>query len=219
MLSASLNKTSLSLSLSLSLSIYLFISYLTPRVFPAVLSSACPGIDPAIRGTSRSAVVVFGSVRKFVFASGHVERRTEPAADLVDSGRSLDNQKLVVASGTFADTWWFEVLQTTHNLAARYKNNIYTNPLASLILVFFFFFFFFFGGGGGAKGGQTFIWRSQEDGVAMIFPPSHLLCTIKSQMAGGGGGGGAWCEWGETMAPMTPHSYATAQIIVWSKRY
>ena len=120
-------------------------------MFPAVLSSVCPGIDPAIRGTSRTAVVVFGSVRKFVFASGHVEHRTEPAADLVDSGRSLDNQKLDVASGTFADTWWFEVLQTTHNLAARYKNNIYTNPVASLNLNLLFIYFW--GRGGGAKGG------------------------------------------------------------------
>ena len=43
------------------------------------------------------------------------------------------------------------------------------------------------GGGGG-----------QEDGITMIFSPSHLLCTIKGQMGAGGGGGraGAWCEWG-----------------------
>ena len=29
-----------------------------------------------------------------------------------------------------------------------------------------------------------------EDGIAMIFSPSHLLCTIKSQILGGGGGHG-----------------------------
>ena len=38
-----------------------------------------------------------------------------------------------------------------------------------------FFFFFFLGGGGGL-----------EDGIAMIFSPLHLLCTIKIQMGGGG---------------------------------
>ena len=39
--------------------------------------------------------------------------------------------------------------------------------------------------------------------IAMIFSPSHLLCTIKSQM-GVNGGGGAWYEWGRFR-----HSYAT----------
>ena len=38
-------------------------------------------------------------------------------------------------------------------------------------------------------GGETFIWWGQEDAIAMIFPPSHLLCTIKSQMGTGGGNG------------------------------
>ena len=47
------------------------------------------------------------------------------------------------------------------------------------------------GGVGGGGGGL-------EDGIAMIFSPSHLLCTIKRQMVGGGGGHGP------------PHSYATA---------
>ena len=49
--------------------------------------------------------------------------------------------------------------------------------------------------------------EGQEDGIAMIFPLSHLLST-KSK-----GGGGQWvgllCEWGRGMAPRPPHSYAT----------
>ena len=48
-----------------------------------------------------------------------------------------------------------------------------------------------FGVGGGGQGGvQTFIWGGgQEDGIAMIFFSSHLLCTIKSIMGGGQWGG------------------------------
>ena len=56
---------------------------------------------------------------------------------------------------------------------------------------------------GGGGGRQTFVWDGgQEDGIAMIFFPSHLLCTIKSQMwahAVREGGGGA-------------HSYATVVV-------
>ena len=40
------------------------------------------------------------------------------------------------------------------------------------------FFVFFWGGGGG----PDFHLGGQEDGIAMIFSPSHLLCTIKSPM-------------------------------------
>ena len=55
------------------------------------------------------------------------------------------------------------------------------------------------GGGGGI-----------EHGIAMIFPPSHLLCTMKSQ-TGGQWEGGSRCEWGiergrKEMFYLTTHS-------------
>ena len=56
----------------------------------------------------------------------------------------------------------------------------------SLFYFYFYLFFFFLGGGGKGvpdlrRGGEWGL----EDGIAMIFvSPSHLLCTIKSQIGG-----------------------------------
>ena len=49
-----------------------------------------------------------------------------------------------------------------------------------------------FGGGGGAKGRcrPSLGGGGLDDGIAIIFSPSHLLCTIKSQMGRGANGGG-----------------------------
>ena len=55
---------------------------------------------------------------------------------------------------------------------------------------------------GGGAGDQTFVWGHRND-----FPPSHLLCTIKSQR---GGGGGHVVNCGIMPPPPEPHSYATA---------
>ena len=52
--------------------------------------------------------------------------------------------------------------------------------------------------GGGGVGGGGGRWR--HDGIAMIFSPSHLLCTIKSQMGGGGNVGRG------NMGGMTPQA-------------
>ena len=43
-----------------------------------------------------------------------------------------------------------------------------------------------FDGGGG---------EGLEDGIAMIFSPSYLLCTIKGQMGEGGNGVGSFEHW------------------------
>ena len=56
---------------------------------------------------------------------------------------------------------------------------------------FLLLFFFFGGGGGGQRWGADLRLGGLEDGIAMIFSLSHLLCTIISQMA--------------------PHSYTTAK--------
>ena len=52
--------------------------------------------------------------------------------------------------------------------------------------ILFFIFYFFLGG---AREARPLSEGDQEDGIAMIFPPSLLLCTIKRQMGGGGNGG------------------------------
>ena len=83
--------------------------------------------------------------------------------------------------------------------SGHYHNHPIPRQWRNWVFLFFFFFFFFFGGGGqrrggarrggqGGGGGQTFVWGGGglEEGIAMIFFPSHLLCTIKSQMADGG---------------------------------
>ena len=60
----------------------------------------------------------------------------------------------------------------------------------------------YLGGGGMAKGGQPVGGGGGlEDGIAIISPPpSHLLCTIKSQM------GGPWCELGGGGGAQGPHA-------------
>ena len=57
------------------------------------------------------------------------------------------------------------------------------------VLFFVLFLFLFFWGERGAKGGGADLrLEGQEDGIAMIFPLSHLLCT-KSKGGGGAMGG------------------------------
>ena len=59
-----------------------------------------------------------------------------------------------------------------------------TESLFIYLFYLFIYFFKFFLEGADLRLG------SLEVGIAMIFSPSHLLCTIKSQMGGSLGGGG-----------------------------
>ena len=69
---------------------------------------------------------------------------------------------------------------------------------------YYYYYYFFFLGGGGRPSS-----RGLEDGIAIIFSPSHLFCIIKSQM--GGGNGGAHGLNGEGGMP---HSYATGLLLI-----
>ena len=74
---------------------------------------------------------------------------------------------------------------------------------------------------GGKVGEQTFVWGGggggQEDGIAMIFSPSHIYCAQSKVKWGpnGGANGGANGVNGEAVPPPPPrhpHSYATAPV-------
>ena len=64
-------------------------------------------------------------------------------------------------------------------------------------------------GGGGKEGPDLCREEGQEDGITMIFSPSHLLCTSQIGVVVV-----EWCEWGPmtpSPPPPPPSSYATGR--------
>ena len=73
------------------------------------------------------------------------------------------------------------------------------------------------GGGGKGGGADLRLGGGQKDRIALIFPPSHLLCTIKSQL----GAKGAHGVNGE--GAMAPNAPKTPPIVTplggWNKKF